>query len=161
MCVHPPEPQLAAGPRVDEPHCLSPEALDEFRATQVRGRADLQHGLAHRKQAACWEIIEAEVKVEVELITGQRHPAGPASDKLSHPRVHQRHLPLRVSRSVGRVRAAASEPAVPVQPGDLVQDRLGRQISLAGSRAADDQNEPATVVRGITDLTEPGRQTLT
>jgi hypothetical protein len=62
----------------------------------VRGLADLQYRLAHREQAAWRQVIDAQVQVEVELIAGQRHPVGPAGDKLSHPCVHHRHLPLRV-----------------------------------------------------------------
>ena len=53
----PAEPQLAAGPGVDEPHCLSPEALDEFRATQVWGLANLQYGPAYREQARARERV--------------------------------------------------------------------------------------------------------
>jgi hypothetical protein len=66
--VHPAEPQLAAGARVDKAHRFSPEALDELRAAQVRGFADLQHDLANREQAARREVIQAEVQVEIELI---------------------------------------------------------------------------------------------
>ena len=160
-CVHPAQPQLAAEPRVDKAHRFSPEALDELRAAQMRDLADLQHSLAYREQAACREVIEAEIQVEIELVTGQRHPVGPARDQLRHPCVHHRHLPLRVSRAIGRARAAAGEPVVPVQPGELIECRLGRLISLAHRWAADDQDEQATIPRGSPDLVESGDQTLT
>ena len=117
--------------------------------------------MAHREQGACREVVEAEVQVEIKLITCQRHPVGTARDKLSYPRVHHRHLPLWISRPIRCAPATAVEPVVPVKPGDLIQHRLGRQVSLVNSRAADDQHEPTAVLRGIADLAEPGRQALT
>lgn len=127
----------------------------------MRGITDLQHGLAHREQAAGREVIKAQIKVDEELITGQRHPVRPAGDKLCDPRVHHGDLPLRVSGAIRCPRAAAREPVVPVEPGDLIEHRLGRQLPHAGRWAADDQNDPTVIPRRIADATEPGRQTLT
>jgi hypothetical protein len=59
----------------------------------VRGLADLQHGPADREQAACWEVVVADVEVDIELVTGQRHAICSTGDKLSDPRVHHRYLP--------------------------------------------------------------------
>jgi hypothetical protein len=95
--IHPAQPQRPAAAGVDKAHCLRPEPFDEFRAAEMRGLADLQHGLADREQAAHWEIVNAEIEVDVKLVTGQRHPVHPARDKLGHPGVHHGHLPLRVS----------------------------------------------------------------
>jgi hypothetical protein len=127
----------------------------------VRSFADFQHGPAHREQAARREVADAEVQVEVELITGQRHPGGPARDKLGDRRVHHRHLPLRVGRSIGSTPAATSEPVVPGQPGNLVEHRFARQLPLAYRRPADDHDDPAAVSRAITDTAQPGLQALT
>src|SRR6266536_266211 len=111
--------------------------------------------------AARREVVKAEVEVDVELITGQGHPVSPTGDELRDPGVHNRHLPLRVSRSVRRARAAAGEPVVPGKPGGLVEHGLARQIPLAHRGAANDQNESAAVSRGIADMAEPCHQTLT
>jgi hypothetical protein len=127
----------------------------------VRLLADPQHGLANREHAARREVVHAEVHVDKELIAAQRHPLGPARDQLGHPRVHHRDLPVRVGRSIRRARAAAEEPVVSVESGVLVQQRLGRQVPLADRRAADDQDEPPAVLRGLADPAEPGLQALT
>lgn len=94
--VHPAKPKLAAETGVDKAHCLGAKTLKELHTAQMWGIADLQHGLANREEAACWEVVVAEVKVEVKLITGQRHSVGSTGDKLSDPRVHHRYLPVRV-----------------------------------------------------------------
>ena len=126
----------------------------------MRRLTDPQHGLAHREHAARREVVHAEVEVDVELITGQRHPLGPARDQLSQPRVHHRDLPVRVSRSISRAGAAAGEPVVPVQPVRRVQHRLGRQIPLAGRGTADDQHDQAAITGGLADLAQPRLQAL-
>jgi hypothetical protein len=158
--VHAAEPQLTAEPGVDEAHRLAPEALDELRAPQVRRLADPQHGLADREHAARREVIHAQVQVNVELITAQRHPLGPACDQFSDPRVHHRDLPVGVGRPVRCTAAAADEPVVTVEPGGRVQYRRSRHVALADRGAADDQDHPAAVARGLPDLAEPGLQAL-
>ena len=94
--VHTAQPQLPAGAGVDKTHRLGAKALDEFRAAEMRGVADLQHGPADREQAARREVVHAEIEVDVELVTSQRHPVPTACHKLGYPGVHHRHLPLRV-----------------------------------------------------------------
>jgi len=126
----------------------------------MRRLADPQHDLAHREQAARGEVVHAEIQVDVELVAAQRHPLGPARDQLGHPRVHHRDLLVRVGGSVRRPRAPAGEPVVPVESGGGVQHRLGRQVPLADRGAADDQDDPAVVVRGLADPAEPGLQAL-
>ncbi|MGH3195718.1 MAG: hypothetical protein ACRDOH_03620 [Streptosporangiaceae bacterium] len=63
----------------------------------MRGLADLQHSPADREQAARGEVVHAEIEVDVELVTSQRHPVLTGRHKLGRPDVHHRHLPLRVS----------------------------------------------------------------
>src|SRR5580704_10127011 len=127
----------------------------------MRGVADLQHGMADREQAAHREIAHAEIEVDVELVAGQRHPVRPARDQLGHPGVHHRHLPLRVSRPVRHARAAAGEPIVPGKPGHGVEQRLARQLPHTDRRAADHQDDPATIPGRITDLAKPRFEALT
>ena len=113
----------------------------------MRRVADLQQNFAHREQAARREVVDAEIKIEIKLITGQRHPVRSPGDELSDPCVHDRYLPKRVRRSIWRARAAAGQPAVPVKPVDVVDDGFGRRVSFADGRAANEQNEPAAVPR--------------
>ena len=146
---------------VDEAHCLGAEPLDEFRTAQMRGVADLQHGLADREQAARWEIAHAEIKVDVELVAGQRHPVRPARDQLGHPGVHHRHLPPWVSRPIRHARAAAGEPIVPGKPCHRVEQRLARQLPHTDRWAADHQYDPATIPGRITNPAKSRFQALT
>src|SRR5580700_2702503 len=128
--VHPAQPEPAADPGVDKPDRLGPEALDELRAAGVRRLADPQHGVTHREQAPCREVVHAQVQIEVELISGQCHPLGPSGDQFGQPGVDHRHLLVRVCGAVRCAGAAAGEPVVPLEPGDLVQDRFLRQVPL-------------------------------
>jgi len=102
----------------------------------------------------------AEVKVEVKLITGQRHPAGSAGDKLSDPCVHHRYLPVWVRRSIWCAFAAARQPVVSVKAAGFADYRFGWHVPFADGRAANEQHEAAAVVRGTTDLAEPCHQAL-
>jgi len=158
--VHPAQPQLTAGAGVDEPHGLRPEALDELGATQVGVLADLQHRLTQREQAASREVVHAQIQIDIELITSQRHPLGSPGDELGHPRVHHRHLLARVGRTIRHAGAPTGEPVVSGQSRDLVENRLLRQLSPADLRAADDQHQQAVVVWGPADMVEPRLQTL-
>jgi hypothetical protein len=160
-CVHPAQPQLSAETRVDKSHRLSAKALDELRAAQVRGFADPQHGLANRKQAARWQILDTEVQIDIELIPGQGHALPPASDEFRSPGVHHGYLPLGVGRPIRGAFIATGQPVIPYKPGNLVQNRLSRQLPMAHRGTADDQHDPATVLGRITDLAEPGQEALT
>jgi hypothetical protein len=126
----------------------------------VRRLTDPQHHLAHHEHAARGEVVHAQIEVDVELITGQRHPLGPARNQLGDPRVHHRDLPVRVSRPVWRGAAAAGEPVIPFQPVAGVQRGLGRQLPLADHGTADDQDDPAAIAGRLADPVEPGLQTL-
>ncbi|HJY97986.1 MAG TPA: hypothetical protein VJ371_23815 [Streptosporangiaceae bacterium] len=64
-------------------------------------------------------------------------------------------------RAVWSAGAAAGEPVVPLEPGDLVQDRFLQQVPLAHLRAADEQYQSAVVRRGLADMVETGLQALT
>jgi threonine aldolase len=159
--VHPAQPEPAADPGVDEPDRFGPEALDELRAAGVRRLADPQHGVTHREQAPCRKVVHAEVQIEVELIACQCHPLGSSGHQFGQPGVDHRHLLVRMCRAVRCAGAATGEPVVPLEPGDLVQHRLLRQLPLAHLRAADEQYQPAAVLRGLADMVETGLQALT
>ena len=124
------------------------------------GVADLKHSLADREQAACREIADAEVEVDVDLIAGQRHRVRPARDLFGCPGVHHGHLPLRVCRPARPGAAAAGEPVVPFEPRHRVEHRLIRKFPHADGWAPDHQDHLAVTGGRFTDRTEARFQPL-
>ena len=66
----------------------------------MRDLGDLDGRLADPQARAGWEVLEAQVEVDEELIAGKPAPVRVACDQRGGAGVHQRQLHLGVGRTV-------------------------------------------------------------
>src|SRR5690606_6767480 len=146
-----------AGGRVDEFHRVDAEPFDEFAASSVRLRGDLDDGRAGGQPGAGRQIVSAQIQVGVELIPRQSPAGGVLSDKGRRPGVHQRQLGVGVRR--GFVRGLAVDtgsPAVTDEALGGIEPRLFEDVAFADLRPPHDQLKFTRVAWRVADAAEAG-----
>jgi hypothetical protein len=76
---------------------------------------NLDHRRSDAQPRARGKVRDAQVEVDVQLVTGQLPSSGILGDQSGAPGIHHRDLPVRVGGAVHLVPAAAPQPHVPDQ----------------------------------------------
>src|SRR4051794_21921015 len=141
--------------RVDEPHRIHTEALDELRATGVWLGGDLDHRLSDRQLRTRGHIRDAEIEIDEQLIAGQMPAALVLRDECHNPRVHQVELHVWMRAAVGGPPAAAMPPTIADETVDEIELPFGENFPLPPLRPPNDHLQHAIVGRRSIDLIEP------
>lgn len=92
--------QLLANRRVHELNGIFPEAIGELLAAVVRDLGDFQHDVTKSKLLADWEVLDAQVHIDKQVVARQCPPAGVAGNEIDGPRVHDGDLHVGMRRPI-------------------------------------------------------------
>src|SRR4029453_12287306 len=144
--VHAPSTQLPAKLTVSPLQRISAEPASELRAPGVRGLGHFSHRLADLQLRARRQVVDREVEVDDQLVSGKLPAVAGTRNGGQHPAVHDRDLSERVRPFTG----GSSPPRLPVVPTESVhrvEDPMQQDSSLLDSWPADDHLDNALICR--------------
>src|SRR5215203_7304170 len=145
--MHPPSTQLSADPTVGPLQRISAEPARELRAPGVRWLGHLGYRLADLQPGARRQVVDRNVEVDDQLVSGKLPAVAGARNGGQHPAVHDRDLSERVRPSTGGV-SPPSLPAVPAEPVHRVEDAMLQDPSLIDSGSTNDHLDNAMICGG-------------
>src|SRR6266545_3418100 len=154
LCIDAAQVERDALWRVDELPRLCAVAFGELPAAEVREIGHFDNRGADLHSGSGWEVLGAQIEVDVELIAGERPALVVARDQRRGAGVHERQLRFRIGPLAARAPRVADQSALDVQLG------LPERFAFADRGSPRDQLDRSVVVRGRTDLVEPGLKML-
>ncbi len=134
--VHPAKTKVPVRLPVDELRRAGPEARGELRAPGVGQVGHLEDRRPRLQPRARWQVLVAQVEIDVQLVPGERPAIAMTGDEVDHPGVHERHLR---ESSVVAVNVGARPPAVADEAVLEVEDAFLQDLALALRRTAHDE----------------------
>src|SRR5215207_11365285 len=142
--MHAPSTQPPTDRTVGPPQRISAEPARELRAPGVRWLGHLSDRLADLQQRAGRQVVDRNVEVDDQLVSGKLPAVAGARNGGQNPAVHDRDLSERIRPSTGGV-SPPSLPVVPAEPVHRIEDATLQDPSLLDSGSTDDHLDNAII----------------